>query len=544
IVKRFVITIFEPNNKTEGISSSDSNEFRPLALRQHQTKNLFPRTHQNCGGIWLSYELNRERFQLQSAPPIVELLQTFIDYEVINEKNYKNVTIFFERLLEKVKDLTVLEEDAAYFMIANLVEAWLISADNYDKILDLIEKINLEAGMFKRETFENLKSLASVIGTNARGRDYFPDILKHMDVDYLISLIENPGEGNQVSERAWIAFDFIRLLFHIRGITEKNIARIKQNTVNFTHRSNKKYIDTLKAYEAFGKFVDEKKLHWNVLEKDTDAFIEWLEDDSLPPITYMEIMRTIHDDHIPPEPVSVRRDGLKENVRAPVKRLKTEEPKIDEVSVTDGRSEIEFRAEIFKYGLMRLLQKDPKKIFAIAFDSNIGEDQKSIIMPIFTAVDQIRKMVDSGGHPLFPNLRVLREQGKSGKLMIKLNGLIESGTLDKERIFLVARKENVDNDKFKALEGSSWIAAIDDLSNGEITYLPVFEALSLIIMSAQVTNMDNVTEFYNKISDKTEKELQEMLKDKLIYVLPKTVRIPPQRLRELYDTVKDIYLAA
>jgi len=546
MVSRFVITIFEPDNKIEGIQPSDNNELIPVSTGKRQTENFFPRSHAHCGGIWLSYELNKEKFKLQSAPPILELLQTCVDFEVINEKNYKDVIVFFGKLLEKMQNLTVLEEDEAYLMIGNLVEAWLITNENYDKILTLVDKINAEAGMFKRETFKNLKELASQIETNARGRSYFPTILKKLDIDYFLSLIEKPEKDNLPSERVWLVFDFLHVLFSSKGISENNIEEIKEITVNATKKGEKNYIETVKAYKAFSEFVDEKTLYTLNLENDTNAFMKELKDNTLSPIAYVSVMRALYKNYIPPRSVSIWRNNPQEkNKNTTIRRIKAASAEKKMATAIDTPTEIEFRAEILKYNLLRSLREEPEKIFAFAFDSDIGENQKSSIMPLFTAVDQIKKMTDQGGHTLFPNLRVIRGNGESGKLMGEINTLIDTGVLDKKRIFLVARKENIDTNEFKPLEGHSWIAAIDDTSEGDDIYLPVFEALSLLIMSSmQTTDIDCITNFYYNISEKTETELQKMIKDKLIFVLPKAIHMPPQQLRETYEAVKNIYLAA
>ncbi|MBL7072578.1 MAG: hypothetical protein ISS33_02210 [Candidatus Omnitrophica bacterium] len=546
MVKRFIFTIFEPDNKAEGIQPSENDELIPVSFGKRQTKNFLPRSHSNCGGVWMSYELNKEKFKLQSAPPILELLQTFIEYKIINQTNYNEVSVFFKKLLDRVQGLNAIEEDAAYLAIETLVEAWLITDKNYNKILDLIGKIIAEAGMFKRETFKNLKELASYIGTNAKGRYYFPNILEKLDIDYLISLIEKPEVKNLPPERVWIVFDFLHTLFSSKGITENNIGRIKEITVNATKKGEKDYIEIVKAYKAFSELSDEKTLCSLNLEDDTNEFMNGIEDDTLSPMAYVDVMKTLYKNHVPPESVSIwRNDQEKKDKNITTRKITADNAEKKKKASINSHTEIEFRAEIFKYNLLRRLQKEPKKIFAFAFDSDIGEDQKSCIMPVFTAMDQIKKMTDKGGHPLFPNLRVIRKKGASGELMRKLNELIDTGVLDKKRTFLVARKENIDTNKFKSLEGHSWIAAIDDTSNENDIYLPVFEALSLLIMSSlPTTDIDCIINFYYKISEKTEKELQKMIRNKLILVLPKAIHMPPQQLRTTYENVKDIYLAA
>ena len=210
--------------------------------------------------------------------------------------------------------------------------------------------------------------------------------------------------------------------------------------------------------------------------------------------------------------------------------------------------EIAYQAEVFKHHIIQILQKNPDEIMAIALDTDIGIEQQSQIMPIWTAVDQIADMKDAAGKPLFPNLRKVRGRGSDGTLMRKIQEeLIDNTdiTFDKGNLFLIGRQANINSAKFDSLKGTSWITGIDDSNAGREGYLPVFEAITLSIMAALNADVASIKTFYDSISDKpiSIETLRKMISEKLIYILPKMTR-QTKNLRELYESVRTIYLSA
>jgi hypothetical protein len=221
------------------------------------------------------------------------------------------------------------------------------------------------------------------------------------------------------------------------------------------------------------------------------------------------------------------------------------------MGVTGGEDkaaqEIFCRANLFASNLRRMLELKPDETFILAFDSDIGKDQHSQIMPLYKAIDELRDMKDSEGKPLFPNLVVLRKSAthKGLTLADEIKQKLHDTGAKNENVFIVTRSGNTGNGVFSNLEGA-WIAGIDDSAADQFNYLPVFEAATLLIMSAVVTDIEKITELYNSISEEeiTSEVIEQMIIDRNFYILPKMAPIKPEELRELYEKVQKIYLAA
>jgi len=200
--------------------------------------------------------------------------------------------------------------------------------------------------------------------------------------------------------------------------------------------------------------------------------------------------------------------------------------------------------------LIQLLTKSPERTFLIAMDDDIAPEQRAQLMPIWTMAAKIQEMKDSEGNPLFPHLKTVRGSGKKGSLMKGINDMLGDKEIDlaKENIILIARKINIYNDLFKNLEGISWITGIDDSRVGNDVYVPVFESITLTIMAMLESDIESIKLFYDRIAQGpiepiTKRDLEMMIENRLIYILPKIGRMDPDELREMYKLAKKVYLA-
>jgi len=204
------------------------------------------------------------------------------------------------------------------------------------------------------------------------------------------------------------------------------------------------------------------------------------------------------------------------------------------------------QAEFLKYNLLEWRKKHPDEVLVIAIDNDIGKKQQDQIMPLWKITDAIKKMRDSSGELLFPKekFKDIRRSGSNGDLMRDINDLLDNEKTVKENIFLVGQKANIDTHQFDSLKKASWIAGIDDTGVGMEIYLPVFEALTLMIMSKLGASEASIKEYYDEISGKeiSMRLLREMIKNKVIYVFPKMDR-KIKNLRQLYEIVLDIHIA-
>jgi len=201
------------------------------------------------------------------------------------------------------------------------------------------------------------------------------------------------------------------------------------------------------------------------------------------------------------------------------------------------------RAEKFKFNLTKILADNPDQIFFIGIETNIGESQKSQIMPIYKAIDEIRDLKSADGKDLFPNLIVRRAKAKD--LVSTVKDLNKIGKLKFNNAFIGARRVSVDSKIYDPIgEGKAWISAIDDSNAGD--YLPVFEAITLNMMAYLNADVTAIKNFYDAISDKPidPAVLQEMIRNKIIYILPKAAKFDAKQLRALYELAHQVYTAA
>lgn len=215
----------------------------------------------------------------------------------------------------------------------------------------------------------------------------------------------------------------------------------------------------------------------------------------------------------------------------------------------EGISEdLPVRAKDFAFNLTRIsriLAEHPGQSFFVGIETDIGESQKAQIMPIYKAIDQIENMTDNNtGKRLFPNLIVRR--AKAGELVTMVRDLNKEGKLNLNNAFIGARKINVDNKAYDAIkgEGRAWISAIDDSRPGD--YLPVFEAITMNMMAYLNADLSAIKKFYDAISDEPIDPglLQDYIKNRIIYILPKATAFDTKQLRELYELAHQVYIAA
>jgi len=205
------------------------------------------------------------------------------------------------------------------------------------------------------------------------------------------------------------------------------------------------------------------------------------------------------------------------------------------------------RAEKFKFNLIKILAENPDQIFFIGIETDIGELQKSQIMPIYRAVDEIKDLKDADGKTLFTNLIVRRAKAKDLVSMVsELNGL---GRLKFNNVFIGARRVSVDSKIYDPIgEGKAWISAIDDSGAGD--YLPVFEAITLNMMAYlnahQKVDLTAIKSFYDAVADQPVDMavLQDMLTKRIIYILPKITRLDSSELVKLNKLIAEVYSAA
>jgi len=215
---------------------------------------------------------------------------------------------------------------------------------------------------------------------------------------------------------------------------------------------------------------------------------------------------------------------------------------------TSKHIEITYNAELFKHNILQLLQKYPNIKFAIAIDTDIGGiEQAGDIAALWKVIDQLENMTDEKGDELFPNLHCVRGSASEGTLMRRIKeNLTENPNVvfNTNNLFLVGSQINIDTNIFDSLKGTAWITGIDDSRAGKESILPVFESITLSLMAALNVDLERIKSFYDSIANEpiTIELLRDMKQNRLFKILPKMTR-QTQNLRELYERVRDIYLA-
>lgn len=228
--------------------------------------------------------------------------------------------------------------------------------------------------------------------------------------------------------------------------------------------------------------------------------------------------------------------------------LKTAEIDLKNGDNTFSPINLHMRAENYKETLMKILRENPDKIFAFAIDSDLGKDQDSQIMEIYTAFDELDKM--------FPNLRLVRRSGSNAKrnLQTELQEMIDNEDLKPQNIFMVVTQNNLEAKRFEKLEGTSWITAIDNSTsvvNAEGSYMPIFEAATISMLASINADREAIKRVYDSMAldPETHKEItletiEEMIKNRTVLIYPRIERIPLNDLKLLYERVRNVYIAA
>jgi len=223
----------------------------------------------------------------------------------------------------------------------------------------------------------------------------------------------------------------------------------------------------------------------------------------------------------------------------------------DEKQTVEGLFDIEniYNAELFRHNVLQLLQKYSDIDFGIVIDTDIGGiEQAGDIAALWKIIDQLENMTDEKGDKLFPNLRCVRGSASDGTLMTRIKEKLTENpnvVFNTNNLFLVGRQTNIDTNIFDSLKGTAWITGIDDSQAGHKGILPVFESITLSLMAALNVDLERIKSFYDSIANKpiTIELLRDMKQNRLFKILPKMTR-QTQNLRELYERIRDIYLAA
>lgn len=269
--------------------------------------------------------------------------------------------------------------------------------------------------------------------------------------------------------------------------------------------------------------------------------------------------------YLHPEELTTLRDGIRSTIeyyapdavqgnRMPpgILQEKSRDKKKEDMKI-DVSHEFPYQAEIFKNSLIKMLRQRPKEIFLLAVDTDISLNQRSLIMPLYKVIDQVKRMTDSEGNKLFPNLKVVRGSGSEEVLSRKIQECMEGNRSNtdnfenrNERIMIVTNKCNVENKNFSEYENDSWIVGIDDSRATLETYIPILEAITFAAMTVSGADIESLSIFYNQFSDYPvfTEDLEEMISNRVIYLLPRMTQIDTEKLRELYKIACDVYISA
>ena len=215
---------------------------------------------------------------------------------------------------------------------------------------------------------------------------------------------------------------------------------------------------------------------------------------------------------------------------------------------TLNREEMDVRAAKFANNLEQVLSDSVitgKQIFLGI--STMGTAHKAEVSGLIREV--ARKLEELGQEDekwaaLLKNLKI--EYGTDEELARKAHTALKDGS-----VFVVAPKASVDRGVYKDIMGEAgadrpWIAAIDDSSADN--YLPIFEAATLsflaYLQSKGLADTAAVKNLYSKISEEPPMPLEEMLKRRIIYLIPRAVAHNYNQRHNLYELAKEAWRAA
>lgn len=204
-------------------------------------------------------------------------------------------------------------------------------------------------------------------------------------------------------------------------------------------------------------------------------------------------------------------------------------------------ADLPVRSSRFRTILKDATQEHAKKKIVLAVDSEIGSSGMQPTM-LFKAMRDIKTMTDKNGDPLFPGLEII--QGKGGELAGRIDEMRREG-LDLNDLFVVTRKSSVDSGIFDSIKGRSWIGGLDDSAN-EFNYMPIFEAATVTMMAALGSDQEALKAVVDAISERAVPIdlIEEYVRNRTIYILPKSIKADAAELRRLYERAYEIYTSA
>lgn len=242
-------------------------------------------------------------------------------------------------------------------------------------------------------------------------------------------------------------------------------------------------------------------------------------------------------------------------------KIEPKAPKSGKEAILNALSDsnITFRAQLFQRNLVRMLSGLKDQEFILAVDTEIGSNgQDSQMAVIYSAIERLEKLREPNGEKLFPNLTVVRGKGSTNQLgnevAKRFNSMNESGKKI-GAVFMVMRNSTLKTGAYKQFEDHNkiWISAIEDMNATDVDkgdYLPVFEAALMSIMAATGADAGSIKRIFDSIgydlsgNEVTEEQIEAMINTGKIIILPKAAKIDLQKLGEIYERVRDIYIAA
>ncbi|MBF0493663.1 MAG: hypothetical protein HQL28_00850 [Candidatus Omnitrophica bacterium] len=212
-------------------------------------------------------------------------------------------------------------------------------------------------------------------------------------------------------------------------------------------------------------------------------------------------------------------------------------------------TDIESGCARFRTNLENMLSKDPEKIFLFALDTDIGSFEGAEIIKLFKIIDSLGNATKNGGEKMYPNLRVVRGSASDNtdrglKSVIGKIKSREGNFLKDENILLLVNAKNIR--EFDALSGRALITAINDSGLDNFNYIPLVEMAAIAFMSEIGTDIDSLKNLIDLISKEPVDvvALREMLKNRIITIIPKPAPLGYEGLRQLYERMQEVYFRA
>ncbi|HNX90899.1 MAG TPA: hypothetical protein PKG81_03470, partial [Candidatus Omnitrophota bacterium] len=195
--------------------------------------------------------------------------------------------------------------------------------------------------------------------------------------------------------------------------------------------------------------------------------------------------------------------------------------------------DVPLRARIFLVHLARVT-KNSDTYHYLGIETGSDSHREAVLSStVYKALKKLQDARDENGELMFPKLIV--EIGTSDVLVRNIGERMDKGELSSEQVFISALRSSVEHAAFKSIEGSAWIAAIDD-STG-MNYIPVVEAAIINMMAYRGAGLAQIKKIYDSISKepKTIQELEDMITKRVISIIPKSVPINYDVMRDICD---------